>query len=721
VAKHKNSRSLIGTNVHVPRANSPDDHLVTNLPLLKNKNVKHWAGLLPVNDKGDGYLFYWLFAPDPEQLTQARASGRVHEDESNVPLVLWLNGGPACSSMDGLWLENGPFRLNPGDNNGNDNNWDDITLDPHSWHNAPAYVLYVDQPVGTGLAFTTSGNYPNNDERVNQDFYYFLTEFMKLHGPNLNVNTNDAANHNLMKNKNNEFDNSNSNSNSHELLTLQRPFYFSGESHAGHYIPSMMNYIRKQNSNQDLLKQNNGVLMPVSGALIGNGWFDPVYQYSAHEVAYGYGLIGKAQERVLAEREQTCRNDLIKFKQYTSSTCFQLVSDVVDNSLGRDNEMVVSQYDQRVWEMRKTPRDFPPGHREVESYLGQASTIANAPIQEVLEAIHATPSWHSGQRYRECTDPPYNALKHQDGLGVVDDIVELLNDNNSNNDDNTRLLFFNGVHDLICNHVGNENALENLPWNHQTDYVEAKRYGWQAPSTRKLAGYMKEYQNLGFLKVLNSGHMVPLDVPSVALDMLRTFVYNESFLTYKQTIEPKQKADGDVDCPILVDCAKHDQQQIQGKSSKACDGECTEEICLERFHLASSRSNKIPSVVWGILAIFALAILSYLFFKLCGSSTNGYGKTRNRRVIDNGLVRRGSMRSLSFGRMKRRPSGKYCGNGGIVEMADTSTKNLYSDKESNDKDNAVSLKFFDGQGDPYIDEDEDEGGMDSRHLENVTL
>jgi carboxypeptidase D len=354
-------RHLLGENVMVPTATSPSDHLVTNLPLLDPSKftTQHWAGLLPASANGDKYLFYWLFAPPPNNRADA-----------DIPLIIWLNGGPACSSMDGLWIENGPFRLAQ-----EGGAWT-INIADHSWHTTPAYVVYIDQPVGTGIAFTTSGKYPTNDEEVNIDFYYFLKEFLSLHKDKfLNGNT------------------------------VARKLFFSGESHAGHYIPSMMNYIRKQNL------QSPSINIPLVGAAIGNGWIDPMVQYSAHEAAYGYSLIGLAQRRALEEQESDCQRALAK-GQYVVNTCFELLGDVVTNSQGRGSEFMVSQYDYRLWEHKSQPRDFPPGHTVVEAYLGGNGAISSD-VHEVLAAIHSTPSWAAGQRYRECTDPPYNALKHQ--------------------------------------------------------------------------------------------------------------------------------------------------------------------------------------------------------------------------------------------------------------------------------------------------------------------
>ncbi|MED6117806.1 calponin, partial [Stylosanthes scabra] len=59
-----------------------------------------YAGYVTVDPKAGRELFYY-FAESPTQ------------SEQN-PLVLWLNGGPGCSSVGyGAFEELGPFRVNP--------------------------------------------------------------------------------------------------------------------------------------------------------------------------------------------------------------------------------------------------------------------------------------------------------------------------------------------------------------------------------------------------------------------------------------------------------------------------------------------------------------------------------------------------------------------------------------------------------------------------------
>ena len=507
----------------------PDDHLVTSLPLLADGTLKtrHWAGHLPASkDPNDKKIFYWLFEPD--NVANAR--------EEDIPLILWINGGPGCSSMDGLWLENGPLRLkNAG------NKWV-IDVNEHSWNNAPAWTVYVDQPVGTGLSFTRKQTYCNNDFEVNRDFHYFLEELFLLHSDKF-----------LSDNNNGD-------------RIMRRPFYFTGESHAGHYIPSMIDFILQRNDGQLVPDQNNGleplrVKIPVRGAAIGNGWVNPFYQYAAADAAYGAGIIGTAQRANLEDMERECQSKL-KSGNFKAGICFSLLDDIIDQSHGSNGKTVVSQYDTRLWEIRGASRSFPLGHKDVETYLGGKRSHSEPPLvvdfHSVLESIHALESLDAGLTYQECTDPPYLALAHQDGVGVVDELVRVLD-----HESKPHMMFYNGINDLICNHVGNERSLDALPWSKASEYMQQPRHAWDAPVDPALKnnlnrpdGFVKTFENLTYLKILDAGHMVPMDQPAVSLVMMQILVSGkgaEGFLNSKQQIDSadanKEKSCSLSECP----------------------------------------------------------------------------------------------------------------------------------------------------------------------------
>lgn len=57
-----------------------------------------YSGTFMVSNTSDDHnLFYWFFR---------------NTKNIDAPLVLWINGGPGSSSMFGLFLENGPLRIN---------------------------------------------------------------------------------------------------------------------------------------------------------------------------------------------------------------------------------------------------------------------------------------------------------------------------------------------------------------------------------------------------------------------------------------------------------------------------------------------------------------------------------------------------------------------------------------------------------------------------------
>ena len=102
-------------------------------------DIKSFSGYVDVSS--DEHIFFWFF--------EAR-----NTDPTTAPLTAWINGGPGASSLVGLFQEVGPCSI---DKNGN------VVDNPYSWTNA-SNLLFIDQPVQTGLSYsTTTPGYINQE------------------------------------------------------------------------------------------------------------------------------------------------------------------------------------------------------------------------------------------------------------------------------------------------------------------------------------------------------------------------------------------------------------------------------------------------------------------------------------------------------------------------------------------------------------------------------
>lgn len=143
-------------------------------------------------------------------------------DPKNDPVVLWLNGGPGCSSLTGLFMELGPSSITKNA---------EPKYNPYSW-NSNASVIFLDQPVNVGFSY--SGSSVTNTVAAGKDVYALLTLFFKQFP---------------------EY--------------AHQDFHISGESYAGHYIPVFASEI--------LSHKNRNINL--QSILIGNGLTDGLTQY----------------------------------------------------------------------------------------------------------------------------------------------------------------------------------------------------------------------------------------------------------------------------------------------------------------------------------------------------------------------------------------------------------------------------------------------------------
>ncbi|XVF61382.1 hypothetical protein PTKIN_Ptkin08bG0124700 [Pterospermum kingtungense] len=94
------------------------------------------------------------------------------------PLLLWLTGGPGCSTLSGLFFEIGPLRFNMVEYNGS---LPTFYLNPYSWTKVSS-IIFLDAPVGTGFSYSrTSQGSKTGDTKHAISCYNFLRKWLQSH------------------------------------------------------------------------------------------------------------------------------------------------------------------------------------------------------------------------------------------------------------------------------------------------------------------------------------------------------------------------------------------------------------------------------------------------------------------------------------------------------------------------------------------------------------
>jgi hypothetical protein len=149
---------LIATVIVSTVIAAPPNARIVTLPGLKTPpTFNQYSGYITVNQSADRNLFYWFL--EAQTVTPT------------TPVVLWMNGGPGCSSLFGFWTEHGAFVVN--------DDGQTVQPNPYSW-NREAHMLYLEAPAGVGFSYSGNGNYTTGDDVNSADNYQFLLGFFDV-------------------------------------------------------------------------------------------------------------------------------------------------------------------------------------------------------------------------------------------------------------------------------------------------------------------------------------------------------------------------------------------------------------------------------------------------------------------------------------------------------------------------------------------------------------
>ncbi|CAK4589882.1 unnamed protein product [Aphanomyces euteiches] len=435
------------------------DHRITSLPNYNDEkpiNFNQYAGHL-VLPSTNQKMFYWLV-----------------ESETNPeldPLVLWLNGGPGCSSIGGFFTELGPYVVES-----------DLSVkrNPYAW-NRKANMLFLESPAGVGFSSPLLNESDYNDPTTADRAYEFLKLFFK------------------------------------SFPTYQdRHFYITGESYAGQYIPYLVHKLIKTPLDGVTLV-GMAIGNPVTDDTIdGNAYMDYYYSHGMISLEQYDDMTSKCQDKIGIYAGLYASSPCIRDPNVTcSNVCEAAVQEAVlsaqtdhlnpyyiygDVCLLDNNQIGVLQY-----------RDSAALPRHPHAPCTDQFTAAYLQLPQVRESLHVHPT---APAWTDCNDD-VNRLYHRStsSLPLYPDILAT----------DLKTLIFSGDADSIVNFIGTERWLGARGLRLR---VVEKWAAWFGPD-KQLAGYTQKFDGVTFTTVKGAGHMVPATRPLHGLYLFECFLYGK--------------------------------------------------------------------------------------------------------------------------------------------------------------------------------------------------
>ncbi|CAN0928579.1 Serine carboxypeptidase-like 42 [Linum grandiflorum] len=431
----------------------PAEDLVVNLPGQPKVGFKQYAGYVDVDAKTGKSLFYYFVEAEKAPLSK--------------PLTLWLNGGPGCSSIGGgAFTELGPF-YPKGDAKS-------LRRNRMSWNKA-SNLLFVESPAGVGWSYSnTSSDYSTGDAATAKDMQVFMLNWFSKFP---------------------------------EYKTL--PFFLTGESYAGHYIPQLAELLLDHNA------QSKGFKFNFKGVAIGNPLLNLDQDAgSPYQFLWSHGMMSDELQQQIAK---DCDFDDYTFENphNQSAECNAALSNAMDivgeyvNNYDVILDICYPSIFEQELRLKKLATKMSVGVDVCMS--SERKLYFNLP--EVQKALHANRTKLS---YPWTMCSPQLQYKETDGnidiLPVLKKIIQ----------NGVPVWIFSGDQDSVVPLLGSRTLVRQL--------AEDLNFKITVPYTawfhkNQVGGWVTEYGNLlTFATVRGAAHMVPYAQPSRALHLFSAFL-----------------------------------------------------------------------------------------------------------------------------------------------------------------------------------------------------
>ena len=420
--------------------------------------VKQISGYFDIDSATNKHYFFWMF--------------EAKQNPSTAPVILWMTGGPGCSSGLAILAENGPCHVN--ETTGS------LYNNPHSWNNV-ANVIYIDQPAGVGFSYGDQAGYDHNETQVAEDMLHFMQAFYAAY-PNY----------------------------------LQNKLFVYGESYGGHYAPATAHRIWQSNN------AGEGVKMPLAGLSTGNGMTQPEVQLQWYgKLSYEWCKTVKGEPCISESTYNTMQSQIPQCVSLIQTCNANANASGCQDAMNYCLNTQLAPFEQtglNVYDIRK------PCVGQLCYNFTQAVAFMNRQdVQQSLGVASEHITWQT-------CNMQVNQMFGKDWMRNFDQYVkDLLNSE-------IRVLVYSGDVDFICNWLGNKAWTLQLQWNKQPEFNSVQDYPWwvnEVPAGRVRTVKGTKNNNLfTFLQIHAAGHMVPMDQPAAALAMVEAFIFDEPFYLF---------------------------------------------------------------------------------------------------------------------------------------------------------------------------------------------